>query len=107
MIERGRWYCFEVMVKLNEPGEHDGEQDNTCWFDDVVISTEYIGPIFTGGSPGCDYDGNGESGLLDVIELIRLCRLNPPGPAADYNGDGYCNVRDALSLLIDIVTGKC
>ena len=83
VIQRGRWYCFEVMVKLNEPGEHDGEQaywidgkkqlhqrgirwrdskvlmmnllqlswwihhakqDNTCWFDDVVISTEYIGP---------------------------------------------------------------
>lgn len=84
LVERGRWYCFEVMVKLNTPGEHDGEQaywvdgrkiyhqegirwrdtlnlrlnllmldvyihqarqDNTCWFDDVVISTEYIGPL--------------------------------------------------------------
>ncbi len=83
-IERGRWYCFEVMVKLNEPGKTDGEQafwidgekqyhqrgmrwrdsdvlrlnmlnlelyygrseqDNTVWFDDVEINTEYIGPL--------------------------------------------------------------
>lgn len=82
--ERGKWYCYEVMVKLNEPGRHDGEQafwvdgkkiyhqtgirwrdtcelklnsmmldvyvhqsrrDNTCWFDDVMISSEYIGPV--------------------------------------------------------------
>ncbi len=84
LIERDRWYCFEVMVKLNTPGQHDGEQafwvdgkkifhqpgmrwrdtlnlrlnllrldvyihqarqDNTCWFDDVVISEDYIGPL--------------------------------------------------------------
>ncbi len=82
-IERGRWYCFEMMVKLNEPGERDGEQalwvdgrkiiheqgfrwrdseilmlntfkfglyihysehDCTYWVDDLVISTEYVGP---------------------------------------------------------------
>ena len=84
IVERGRWYCYEVMVKLNEPGKNDGEQafwvdgkpvyhqtgirwrdtrdlklnsmmldvyvhqsrhDNTCWFDDVEISTDYIGPL--------------------------------------------------------------
>ncbi len=84
VIERGKWYCFEIMLKLNTPGKPDGEQafwvdgkelyrqggfrwrdsdilrinsltldvyihqarqDNTCWFDDVVISTEYIGPL--------------------------------------------------------------
>ncbi len=83
-IERGRWYCFEAMIKLNEPGKNDGEQafwidgekkyhqkemrwrdsdilmlnmlnleiyihsseqDNTVWFDDVEISTDYIGPL--------------------------------------------------------------
>ncbi len=87
LIERSRWYCFEVMVKLNTPGSNDGEQafwvdgreifrqtgirwrdtrnlrlnllmldvyihrarqDNTCWFDDVVISTDYIGPLKSG-----------------------------------------------------------
>ncbi|HUU27172.1 MAG TPA: hypothetical protein VM123_05100 [archaeon] len=83
LVERGRWYCFEMMVKLNTPGQRDGEQafwvdgreihrqtdirwrdtrnlrlnmlmldvyihqarqNNTCWFDDVEISTDYIGP---------------------------------------------------------------
>ena len=82
--ERGRWYCFEVMLGLNDPGRNNGEQafwidgkkllhvkdirwrdseilklnffwfavyihqavqDNTCWYDDLVISTEYIGPL--------------------------------------------------------------
>lgn len=84
LVQRDKWYCFEVMVKLNTPGSHDGEQafwvdgekifhqtgirwrdtlnlrlnllmldvyihqarqSNTCWFDDVVISEEYIGPM--------------------------------------------------------------
>ena len=84
LIERGRWYCFEFLVKLNDPGIHNGEQafwidgvkiflqkeirwrdvdflklnlfwfsvyihqsrqDNTCWFDNLVISTVYVGPL--------------------------------------------------------------
>ena len=84
--ERGRWYCFEVMIALNGPDRNDGEQafwidgekllhvkdirwrdsevlklnffwfsvyihqaaqDNTCWYDDLVISTEYVGPLKT------------------------------------------------------------
>lgn len=95
LIERGRWYCLEMMMKANsEPdvadGEqafwvdgklvgkfqgfrwratdklklnsfwllHDGETGSTIsndpdharraydiWFDDVVIATEYIGPV--------------------------------------------------------------
>lgn len=95
--ERGKWECWEFMVKCNTPGEHDGEQAmwvngkklgefknilwrtspdvranclwllhygfdsgdptrgtwikeggkpmrDTVWFDDVVVSTAYIGP---------------------------------------------------------------
>ena len=85
VVERGRWYCMEVMVKLNEPGKQDGMQvawvdgqeiirvenlrwrdgemlrlncfwlllyvhdsthdGNLCWFDDVVLSHEPIGPL--------------------------------------------------------------
>lgn len=84
LIERGRWYCMEMMVKANTPGESDGEQalwidgkpiiynkgirfrtsrdvrlnnfwlslyihnnpkPNTCWFDELVISEQPIGPI--------------------------------------------------------------
>lgn len=81
--ERGRWYCFEQMIKANTPGKPDGElaawidgklyahytgfrwrtsdkvklkrfnlavyihkstRENTVWYDDVVLSTGYIGP---------------------------------------------------------------
>ncbi len=83
-IERGRWYCMEMMLKLNTPGRPDGEQAawidgervihttglrwrdtdelkihcfwlelyvhnspqvNRVWFDQVALSTEYIGPV--------------------------------------------------------------
>jgi hypothetical protein len=84
VLERGRWYCMEMMVKANAPGKSDGEQAfwidgrevahfdglrwredanlkindfwlmlyvhqseriNRVFFDEVVISTEYIGPL--------------------------------------------------------------
>lgn len=31
LIERGRWYCMEVMIKANTPGRADGEQ--AFWID--------------------------------------------------------------------------
>ncbi len=31
ILQRGRWYCMEVMVKLNTPGKRDGEQ--AAWLD--------------------------------------------------------------------------
>ena len=81
--ERGRWICMEQMIKVNTPGQWDGElaawidgelyihyrgirwrstasvrikrfnfgvyihkavKDNTVWYDDVVLSTGYVGP---------------------------------------------------------------
>jgi hypothetical protein len=83
VIERGRWYCLEHMIKANAPGQADGEmaawidgqlyihlkgfrwrtspevrlkrvglglyvhqsrRANTVWYDDVALSTGYIGP---------------------------------------------------------------
>ena len=34
-IERGRWYCFEMMVRLNAPGKTDGAQ--ALWVDGVKV----------------------------------------------------------------------
>jgi hypothetical protein len=84
LVDRGRWYCLEMMAKVNHPDRADGEQafwidgqlkgrypgirwrtteklkinclwmllyihdngqPNRVWFDDVVIATEYIGPL--------------------------------------------------------------
>ena len=82
--ERGKWHCFEIMVKANDPGQENGEQAawidgqlyghftgilwrksdqvrlqrmtlgvyihdnpkrNVVHFDDVALSTGYIGPV--------------------------------------------------------------
>jgi hypothetical protein len=84
LIERGRWYGLEMMIKVNRPDRADGEQAfwvdgqlqghytglrwrttenlkvnclwmllyihdnpqvNRVWFDDVVVSTAYVGPL--------------------------------------------------------------
>jgi hypothetical protein len=185
--KRDEWQCVEIMIKLNDPGERNGEQAfwvdgklierygpgtmegtwfrdkfrrsgvfntdpqpfegflwsksellkiNTFWlqyylasvfsndwnphdpdipyndnkaivyFDNVVLATEYIGPVVSALPQGGDYDGDGQAGISDVIRLIKLCMEEYPDASADYNRDGDCNVADALALLIDIMTGK-
>ncbi len=83
-LERGRWYCLEHMIQVNDVGESNGElaawidgrlyihytnirwrssaevrlkrcnfgvyvhkarKDNTVWYDDVALSTGYVGPV--------------------------------------------------------------
>ena len=87
--QRDRWYCYELMVKANTPGNNDGEvkywidgnvvgdfpnlnirsisslkidtahiglhalhseRVNKKWYDNVVVATQYIGPM-AGASP--------------------------------------------------------
>jgi hypothetical protein len=83
--ERGRWYCHELMMRANTPGQRDGRiacwidgklvadfpnlrlrddadlkinhaeltlhiktnptRANSKWYDDVVVATQYIGPV--------------------------------------------------------------
>jgi hypothetical protein len=90
--ERGRWYCLEQMIAVNDPGQANGEmaawidgelhihatgfrwrtttdvrlkrasfgiyihaatRDNRVWYDDIALSTGYIGPVAPEGSdPG-------------------------------------------------------
>ncbi|HUU30022.1 MAG TPA: hypothetical protein VM123_19630 [archaeon] len=145
VIERGRWYCFEFMVKLNTPGLYDGEQafwidgvkifharnmrwrtvdylklnffwfsvyiheahqDNTCWYDDLVISTDYVGPKngLTPASPE-DYDLNfdGKINVADAIILLRMKLYDPEDGRTDYNRDGKSAIADIIQLLIDIL----
>ncbi len=87
--QRNRWYCYELMVRANTPGQNDGEvkywidgklisdfpdlnirsistlkmdeahiglhaahseRVNKKWYDNVVIATQYVGPM-AGASP--------------------------------------------------------
>ena len=82
LIERGKWYCMEMMLKANDAGLnngeqafwingelighfknmvwrftndlkinsfqlglyiHDNEKTNRIWYDDIIVSTGYIG----------------------------------------------------------------
>jgi len=84
VLDRGRWYCLEHMIRVNDVGQANGElaawidgklyihytgfrwrmsadvmlkrfdigvyvhratKDNTVWYDDVALSTGYIGPL--------------------------------------------------------------
>ena len=149
VIERGKWYCYEVMVKLNIPGAYDGEQafwmdgikifhqrnirwrdsdilklnlfwfsvyihqsrkDNTCWYDDLVISTEYVGPMEGKATPWwltCDYNRDGIFTIEDVILLLRMQLYDPEDERGDYNRDGKSTISDIIQMLIDHKNGKC
>ena len=143
VIERGRWYCFEFMVKANTPGSYDGEQafwmdgvkiyharnirwrnsdvlrlnffwfsvyihesrqDNTCWYDDLVISTEYVGPLEPPKpATPMDYDfqRDGRFGLDDLLLLLKMKRDEPDDGRADYDRDGKSTILDVIKLLFD------
>ena len=47
VLKRNKWYCLEQMIQANNPGKadvHQARKDNTVWYDDVAISTGYLGP---------------------------------------------------------------
>ncbi|MEA2064381.1 MAG: hypothetical protein U9P14_11825 [Gemmatimonadota bacterium] len=75
-------------------------------FDNVVLATEYIGPIST-GETGCDFNNDGRTTVADVIELLLMRRQDPQDLRADYNGDGQAAMSDVIALLIDILIGNC
>jgi len=106
-IELGEWYCYELMLKANAPGQRDGRltawingetvmdfgnmrfrdiEDlkidsvgftfgcastptaTKSWFDNIVIATSYIGPIYEGSLKG---DINSDS-LVDGTDIAML-----------------------------------
>ncbi|HUU26428.1 MAG TPA: FlgD immunoglobulin-like domain containing protein [archaeon] len=68
--------------------------------------------FLTGGpseepSQGCDYTGDGEVDVADVIMLLLMQHDNPSDERADYNRDGRSTITDAVQLLLDILEGRC
>ncbi len=103
---------FLGRVFTEDLNPHDPEipyNDNKAivYFDNIVLSKEYVGPIVTDQAlpVGGDYDGDGQAGISDVIRLIKLCMEEYPDASADYNRDGTASVADALALLLDIIKG--
>jgi len=54
------------------------------------------------GSAFGDYNGDGSTGITDVISLLLQGRESPGDPRLDYNADGVYSLNDALDLLLDL-----
>ena len=101
--QRDRWYCYELMVRANTPGQNNGEvkfwidgtvvgdfpdlnvrsiitlkideahiglhaghseRINKKWYDNVVIATQYIGPMVSAMTARVDFNGDGKADIL-------------------------------------------
>ena len=62
-----------------------------------------------GGSErvGCDFNGDGNINISDVISLLLFQRANPGDLRADFTGDGNANIADAISMLLAQRGGNC
>ena len=103
-----RWRDSELLMKLNflwfSVYIHQAIRDNTCWYDDLVISTEYVGPL-NGELPSSpqsyDLNRDGKFTVADVILLLFMKRDDPADGRADYNRDGRNTIADVIQLLLD------
>jgi MYXO-CTERM domain-containing protein len=61
-------------------------ENQTIWYDDVVVATSYIGPMFadagTGSDPGANQHDSGAGRADDSTEAGCGCRLTPHTPPA-------------------------
>ena len=53
-----------------------------------------------------DVNRDGRVNVLDVISLMLEIRREPGNPSYDYDGDGDCNIADALALLASVAEQK-
>ena len=55
----------------------------------------------------CDFNGDGNKNIADVITLLIYLRDNPGDTGADFNGDGNANIADAIAMLLAMRDGTC
>ncbi len=58
-------------------------------------------------SPGCDFNGDGNINMVDVIALLLFQRSNPGDPRGDFNRDGNVDITDAIAMLLAQRDGTC
>jgi len=55
----------------------------------------------------CDFNGDGNKNIVDVIALLIYMRDNPGDLGADFNGDEKANITDAIAMLLAMRDGTC
>ena len=110
-IEYDTSYILEVMFEPQEAGRFRGTLSmNTDDLNYEFIEFKLVGTAVDGSvvePVPCDFNGDGEIGIADVIALINFQLANPGNLEADFNGDGYSNVADALAMLVAQINGTC
>jgi hypothetical protein len=147
---RDRWYCVELMVRANTPGQNNGEvkfwvdgqlkgafpnlnirsistlkmdkafltihthksdRVNKKWHDNVVIATEYIGPMVSATTARGDFNGDGKADILwqhtsgaraiwlmngttlqSTVRLATVATSWSIAGSSDFNGDGKADI---------------
>jgi hypothetical protein len=78
---------------------HNNPKDNIAWFDDVALSTGYIGPSGTTTLPG-DINGDGIVDNQDIQCCVdHILERQDWGHRVDVNGDGAVNVLDVQKIV--------
>jgi FG-GAP-like repeat len=149
--QRDRWYCYELMVRANTPGQNNGEvkfwidgrvvgdfpnlnvrsistlkideahislhashseRINKKWYDNVVIATQYIGPIVSATTARGDFNGDGKADILwqnnstgqrviwimngtiyqSLVNLGTVATSWSITGSSDFNGDGKADI---------------
>ena len=79
-----------------------------CFFEVVFHSTGNLLQADVSPAGACckeDINEDGNVNILDVIALVLLGISDPENPVADYNGNGYYSIADAVKLLISVRLG--
>jgi hypothetical protein len=89
-------------IRLRQQSSTGAWSDWSHWHQEFLTEGEAAQ-----SSKNCDYNGNLEVTIADVIMLLLIQRDNPEDPQGDYNTDGRSDVADAVQLLLDIMRGQC
>ena len=87
------------------PPQGDLTLEQKAMFLDWVYSDLAEGSVET--TVKCDFNGDGQIVISDVIALLLYQRSNAGDLLTDFNGNGEANVSDAIALLIAIRDGTC
>ena len=77
--------------------------------DHVSFSVALSGSASGGSTPAvfCDFNGDGNINISDVIALLLFQRATPGDLGGDFNGDGVSNISDAIAMLLAQRNGNC
>ena len=96
MLPAGTRHYFRARQQ-SDTGEWS---DWSFWHQEIITEGEP-----SGVETGWDFNGDGRSGLADVITLMLRIMRHPGDPLGDYDQDGDTGISDVVALVGDLVSG--